>query len=240
MARIKIDAEKAWWGMADRDGQGDTGGASTQREFADGIVVFLAYVLVGLGVLVGTQLAARSTLEIDIQPMEGIAAFAVFYILAAVVERLMEPIAEVKIPGGKKQQKTDQPVWFSGLGSYKRVREARRDAKYFEALGEPDREKSGERAKEAANEDAQSKAIAANTKVAVWAVAAFVTMLVSGAMKLYLLPAVGVTIEADWLNVLITGLAISAGTEPLHQLIEKFKKENEDPPPDEDSGDGES
>jgi hypothetical protein len=88
----------------------------------------------------------------------------------------------------------------------------------------------GARKKEAetAGDEDEADRIKANTKVAIWALASLIAMLLCGATHLYLLDVVGVEEMPDWLNVLVTGLAIAGGTEPLHKLIGYIEKKSED------------
>jgi hypothetical protein len=57
-------------------------------------------------------------------------------------------------------------------------------------------------------------------------------MLASGYLGLYLLKAVGVQGAVDWLDILITGIALGGGTKALHDLLSNIteaKTDRQDP-----------
>jgi hypothetical protein len=193
--------------------QQETVGVSTASENADGIMVLLSYILVGLGLWIGNMLAAKATV-VKFTPLDGIGMLALFFVMAQALERLMEPLSEVNIPKIK-------------FGSTKNTAAAKRDRQIQQAMAETDLSARQNQANAAADTDAESKKIGANTKVVIWGLATFVAMLISGATHVFFLDAVGASGVPIWVNVLVTGLVVGSGTKPLHELVKMLEKKNE-------------
>jgi hypothetical protein len=84
----------------------------------------------------------------------------------------------------------------------------------------------------AANAKRTVDQIRANLNVLLFGTGALLAMLAAGFLKADLVRTVGVKDAADWVGVVITGVVISAGTKPLHDLIgyvEKRKENLQDP-----------
>jgi len=214
MARITIRGKKA---DAARgiDATEDTTAVSeeSKKEHASPLFVLVAYVLVVAGVVLGSLLATtwlKTKLEYDL--VDSMSLFAVFYIVAQAMERFVEPISELSL---------------AGFGGSRKDKERQRD----KAMVDED-------AGGAADAQAEANQIKANTKVAIWGIASFCSMLVSGAMGLYLLETIGVKGVPEWLNILITGLAVGGGTKPLHELIKLIEKKSDEDDSADDGSDG--
>jgi hypothetical protein len=182
--------------------------------------VLAAYVLLAAGVGLGYLLATAWLKPVTTYAVvDGIGLFAIYYVAAQALERLMEPLAGLEIPN---------------FGGSRRLAENRRDEKIVKTqklIESPDPKalKAAQaEADDAAGDQAKATQIKGNTQVVVWAAASFLAMLLSGAMGLYLLEVIGVKGAPLYLNILVTGLAVGAGTEPLHKLIKLLEKKSEE------------
>ncbi len=184
------------------------------------LFIFAAYVLIIAGVLLGNGLAAqRSGAKPAYDLVDNISLFAFFYVVAQAMERFVEPLSELDIPG---------------FGSDRKRKENERTKSRRKAKSSTTAEDKQANAENADDKQVEADQIKANTKVVIWAVATFCAMLVSGATGLYLLETVGITGLPEWVNILVTGLAVSGGTEPLHKLIKLVEnKSDEDDSSDE-------
>lgn len=205
-------------------------GTSDKPSHANGIVVLLAFLVVALGWWLGYILFNKTPVDnggVKFDPVDGIGLFALFFILAQALERLMEPIAELSIPN------------FGSSKEKPRTNVARR---VKAAIAETDPAKAQEELDNGAAEQADENRIEGNTKVVIWAIATFVAMLISGSTHLFFLDAVGASGVNPSLNILLTGLVIGGGTKPLHELIKKLEKpsESSDEGGEDDGGSGNS
>jgi hypothetical protein len=132
-----------------------------------------------------------------VQLAEGVAAFALFYVAAQAIERVLEPIASMD-PWKKKRQTTrDQALAAAASGDGT--------------------------ASAAATAQGALDQWRANRAVALWAIATILGMFASAKLGLYFVSAL---VEVDpnvHLDVLVTGLAIGGGTKPLHDLITRVQ-----------------
>jgi hypothetical protein len=153
------------------------------------------YVWIGYGVvLVGIGAAVYLAFHFNSPPIvvgEGFAPFAVLYIVAQGLERLLQPASEIYAGGKEKKEiKAD-------LLAGKDTPENRRKLLQLEA----------------------------DRAVIFWAVASILALLACGFLGLGLIQSianVGGGNVPDWFNaidIVITGLAVGAGTKPLHDLI---------------------
>ncbi|QHT54855.1 hypothetical protein GXP71_01235 [Cellulomonas sp. H30R-01] len=136
--------------------------------------------------------------------VDGLTIFAVFFVAALMIERLLEPFTSWLVPAddAKAAAASDRDAATTALvsgGSSATVNTAVEKA-------------------------AQSAANLAEKKwqrsVTMWAIASAVGMWVASSMHLYFLSTVGIASAARWQEVLATGLIIGAGTKPLHDLTE--------------------
>jgi hypothetical protein len=188
------------------------GNAGEPTASADTMYVVGAYLVVVLGVIGAILLAEKEAITIKVT--EGFAPFAVIYIVAQAIERLLQPISGFAFKAEEKE------VTKTKLAQTKQQLAMARSAN-----------ESGvakDKAAEAAAHQKKLKAIQADRAVAFWAVATFLALLASGALELGLIQSVAnVTGKSggsvpDWfknLDIVITGIAIGSGTKPLHDLI---------------------
>jgi hypothetical protein len=142
-------------------------------------------------------------------PVDGLTIFAVFFVAASAVERLLEPVASAILD--KKAAQDDAAKAIEAAGS-----------KFVAALATADR--SNDMAATRALEEAAAKAATVEDvtyvrTVTFWVLATVVAMAASAFLKLYFLRTVGITSGTRTIEVLATGLIIGAGTKPLHDLV---------------------
>jgi len=142
---------------------------------------------------------------------EGITVLVLLYVLAQVIERALEPAVRLTVPDDAVKD---------------------RDTKVAAAVNDP---QDPAKAQDAANAQQKVDRQRANVSVGVWAAASILGMLLSSISGAYLLKALGVQGLDDkpWIDVVVTGLAIGAGTKPVHDLITRIdaaKNAAKDPP----------
>lgn len=186
-----------------------TAGAST----AAGTRPDLAFVIGGLGAVVLGLVASRIVNgQVDptpFAPVEGISVFALMYVLAQGLERLLEPVASWVGSTESETVARDQAVATALTSGMKTHVEA------------------------AAAAQARLDQKRANRAVGLWATATVLAMLASAALGVYLLSILGAQDTPRSFEIAITGLAIAGGTKPLHDLIsnlETKKNKSKDPP----------
>lgn len=175
-----------------------------------GLVLF-AYVLVAVAAFVAVKWAEES--EVVIKAAQGFASFAVIYIVAQAVERLVQPFTYFL---GKAEDKKEAEKGLSGA-----------EKEHVRALIEEKPEAAVAAADEKAEKEKILEGIQASRALLFWALATVISLLVCGRLGLGLIQSVAeVTGGEDgvpnWFrnwDVVITGLAIGAGTKPLHDLI---------------------
>jgi hypothetical protein len=177
-----------------------------------GSVVFLAVAAaVVLGLTRNYPYSATAT-----APVAGLTIFAVYFVAAQAIERLLEPVAsffgqtpadDLDSATATAQSKVDEAhVVASASGSSSDQKREANDAATA-AL------------KEAATKKAKKASSQADRAIAFWALASAVGIAASAFLKLYLLTTVGVASPGRILDVIATGLIIGAGTKPLHDLV---------------------
>jgi hypothetical protein len=181
-------------GMTASEDQASAGsgeGSKTGAEWPYGLLA-LALVAVYWFLFVSQQVLGDLTPAPAVQLVEGIAAFALFYVAAQAIERLLEPIVSM------------DPI--------KRAKAKTRDDKTAAAA-------AGGDAGEAAAAQGALDQWRANRAAVIWALATILGMIASAKLGLYFVSAL-VEVDPDVkLDVLITGLAIGGGSKPLHDLI---------------------
>lgn len=155
-------------------------------------------------------------------PGSGISVFAPLYILTQAIERFLEPLSSfvtAKAPSaGEKATK-------ESLARNASVNKA--DAIYNVNLAI-----AHGHAHLAAEWQAAVDQIRKNTAILAWMVASALALLACGTFGLYMMRMVGFNGVPKWADVIITGLAVGAGTKPLHDLIANLqtaKDGKEDP-----------
>jgi len=149
--------------------------------------------------------------------VEGFSVFAPLYIVAQAIERLLEPFAARYWVTTK--QKSD-------------LRRARQEKARLEALP-ADRPEPAFAALQAADNTIEAKEAAlaaakARRAIPLWAAASALGLVICAIFGLGLLEAIAKQRPSSefirTVDVLLTGLAVGAGTKPLHDLIARIEK----------------
>ncbi len=187
---------------------------------------FAAFVIVAGGVG-GTLIHDHWARAASFAPPQGIGIFAIFYIIAQVIERVQEPIVpylgRAKDPGEEEKGRKNQ-------------RQAKGALERAVVTGFAQLEKgSGQttRAADVANRERCVDQIRANLTVLIFGTSALLAMILSGYLKAGFLRTVGESGIPAWVDIAVTGLVIGAGTKPLHDLISNIsasKVEKQKPP----------
>jgi hypothetical protein len=161
-------------------------------------------------------------------PVAGLTIFAVFFVAAQGIERLLEPLTLLLPPAGldreEKAARADDAVAAATRTYVKVTEHANRDNK--------EAHRSALRAAEislrqAAQAQAAARVRKSDLSVLIWAVATVVGVLASASLKLYLLRTVGIAQPPRTLEILATGLILGAGTKPLHDLTKLLEARKE-------------
>ena len=162
-------------------------------------LILSAYGLVALCSFLGYMMAAYwiKPNPLKLTSVEGLTLFAIFYIFAAAVERLVEPLKNLIFDGRKKK-----------------------------AINKRDHGKAAGNIQQAANGQAEINQTRADSGIITWAFATSFATIGTSATGLFFLHAIGIDGVSLWLDILITGLAIGAGTKPLHDLIGYIENKN--------------
>jgi hypothetical protein len=143
--------------------------------------------------------------------VEGLNAFALFYVMAFVVERLMEPFASISALTPAHHEKA-------------------RDQHLAVARSATDRTAQDDALDAAAAEQAHVDRWRADRTLIVMGVATVIGAAFAAKLRLYFLVAVGVVpgTVSHGVNVFVTALVIGGGTKPLHDLITRIQKSKDD------------
>lgn len=146
-------------------------------------------------------------------PVDGMTIFAVFFVGAIAIERLLEPFSSAILPQDvNKQEAAD---------AKKAATESTNAAAAAAIAGTvPDTNKAQTALNAAATAEQAVSDEDWKRKVLFWALASVVAVLASASMHLYFLGTVGISHAARWQEILATGLILGAGTKPLHDLTE--------------------
>jgi hypothetical protein len=208
---------------------GKVTGAATDKITADknkavapyplylGIAGF-AIVAGGVG---GTLIRDHWAGAISFVPPQGIGIFALFYIIAQVIERVQEPLApylgRAKDPG--EEEKEGKRIKLKNQLQAK----AELENAYVAEVRSPERGNE----ETVANKERCVDQVRANLTVLIFGTSALLAMIISGYLKAGVLPTVGERGIPTWVDIVVTGLVIGAGTKPLHDLISNISASNE-------------
>jgi hypothetical protein len=218
---------------------GTTGKPLTRPEWS--VVIFMALVAL-LAYLLSAFWYEPGGEDSWFKPAEGVTVFALFYVLAQAIERLLTPIARLvptTTPAATTSSATGTSV--SGLGGLTtRSMAFKHRAAAVEACANTGAAAATATDEAAAKTAAETEAKnAANWQEAlqqtyvnattVWALGAAFAFAACAWLDVYLLNAIAVD---AWdppreLDLLVTGLAIGGGTVPLHDLIGRIQKKDD-------------
>ncbi len=160
--------------------------------------------------------------DITIEIGEGFSVFAVLYIVAQGIERLLQPLTEVTFQAHKLQT------------AKRELAAAKQEAATAQTPEQTTAQTPEQKAAAAVNVQAKQDVvdgIQANRTVILWTAATVIALLVSAFMELGLIQSVAHVTGSngttpDWFqraDVVVTGIAIGAGTKPLHDLISRLE-----------------
>jgi hypothetical protein len=173
--------------------------------------VLISFAMVGLGLLFAHMLASSGFAAEAIHTSSSATTFVVLLVLAAAVERLLEPLMQ-RLPGA------------AASASLEQVRSAALVSQGPDGLmhwGEDvDAEAIG--LLEVARAQAAVARAKASRAVLAWGLATFAATVGSAACGFYLLHAIagpGWSGIPLWADALVTGLIVGSGTKPVHDLV---------------------
>lgn len=180
--------------------------------YPDPISFLWAAAAIVAGAVLGTLLYDADTGIGKFVPPKGVGIFALFYLVAQVIERVQEPFTPFL---GRAKETTS-----SEAAQGKNQIEAR--AELERALVAARKSPTPDRATNVANKQRTADQISANLTVLMFGTGAFLAMLLLGYLKAGLLDTLGVNDVKASVEVLASGLIVGAGTKPLHDLISKL------------------
>lgn len=206
----------------------ETGPVDPKASSPNRLLIWLSYaavVLAGVAAWVIFKCTDPDPLVVD---ADAFTVFAPLYIAAQAIERFLEPIAARANPTTKEKAKVK-----AAIGDKEAL-----EATVFTAKADPGEaeetrlKQADEQVKTAELELGKAKS---GRAVVLWAAASALGLLVCACLGLGLIEAVSKTPSTSdfvrTVDVLLTGLAVGAGTKPLHDLISRLEKakENADP-----------
>jgi hypothetical protein len=155
-------------------------------------------------------------------PVDGMTVFAVFFVGATAIERLLEPFSSAILSQEKNKK--------DAADKKKDATEA--TVKMAAAVTEnpdvtPNKSDASGKLEAAAQADQVVSDHDWYRKVVLWAIASVVAVVASASLKLYFLGTVGIAHATRWEEILATGLILGAGTKPLHDLTELISAKKE-------------
>lgn len=144
---------------------------------------------------------------------EGITVFALFYVAAQAIERLLEPFASAFGTTRKEKEDVEKAIEEASVADEASVRRAAQNVAKAQDKVEEKRDRR---------------------TVLITSAAIVAGMIASGVLGLYLLDTmIAGNPPPKEFDIFVTGLTIGGGTKPLHDLIkkiEKSKEQDEKPP----------
>lgn len=171
----------------------------------------LREVLVGIGSLfIGVIGGLLIHSDVTFNPADGIGAFAVFYVIALAIERLLE-FFDAPVEGAL--------TWRGGRQT-KSTLKKERDEAIAAAANHPNAPNAPNPA------DAQAKVNKATKgrSVAIAGLSGGLGIIAAAYLNADFLGAIGVKGEPRWLTLAITGLVVAGGSKQLHDLITNVSK----------------
>jgi hypothetical protein len=147
--------------------------------------------------------------------VDGMTIFAVFFVGATAIERLLEPFSSALLPQEENKKKAADTKKAA-----KEATGAIAAAVTADPETTPDTSDADTKLQAAAQADQVLSDRDWGRKVLFWAIASAVAVVASASLKLYFLGTVGIAHATRWEEILATGLILGAGTKPLHDLTE--------------------
>lgn len=210
-------------------------GTSSVSSTPNPLAILLAFAIVGVAWWVGTNVIHDPDFAPDAvvrAPVQGLTIFAVFFVAASAIERLIEPLtlfygqdkkADLEAKSAAAAAAVDaaygaQAAYLGSDDAGKAAAKSKFDAAKDEAKTALDA---------AAEAKGGSDKITGNRAVVVWAGASAIGILAASMLKLYLLKQVGIASPPRPMELVATGLIIGAGTKPMHDLVKLIEKRKE-------------
>jgi hypothetical protein len=222
-------ASVAGTGTAEAQEPTPTVGSSSERVAPDPV-----FVIGGVVAIVVAWFVARGVGDdaypVDVQQFAaGVGIFAVVYIWAQSLERLLEPIASLVYTTDTEVSARDlalKEAEQKQAASEKARADAERNPQSEESQAKADKARAD--AQTALDKAAELKAAVekkrANRGVAFWSLASASAVLLSAWQNIYLLNLIGAPASDRGFDILATGLVIGGGTKPLHDLITRIQE----------------
>jgi len=151
--------------------------------------------------------------NVQIEASEGFAPFAVIYIIAQAIERVLQPFTTFTVGAQEKSEAKNE---------LKKAKSKRAAALTLNEAGT-----AASETEKAAAEQKKLEQIHADRSLVYWAAATSLALLVCGALKLGLIQSVAHLTNGGGLvrdiDVIVTGIAVGSGTKPLHDVISVIK-----------------
>jgi len=145
-----------------------------------------------------------------IRLMRSYVPYAGVIAVTAALERLLEPLSQFLPP--RKDSAKDAAV-----ASATQARALGADASVPTAQVQ-------RQVDDAAQKQAEADKLRTERTIVFWAIASALGLIISGAFGLFLLQSIAISHVNSFLDLLVTGLTIGAGTKPLHDLITSMQK----------------
>lgn len=148
--------------------------------------------------------------ETNRRTVDGLTIFAVFFVSATVIERLLEPLSSIILP---KKEEADK------AGEAQVIAKSALIACESPQAGSAQIEEAEKKVKAAGEAKANLAEKEWKRTIVMWLLASVIGMYVSASLEIYLLRTVGIGHASRWEEILATGLIIGSGTKPLHDVI---------------------
>jgi branched-subunit amino acid ABC-type transport system permease component len=141
---------------------------------------------------------------VPIRLTAGYAPYAAVIAASAALERFLEPLSHFLLPSSKKKQKAAES------------RNEAANAAANPSMGAKDVQPF---VQNAADDQADVETRSSERAILFWAIASVCGLVISGSFGLFLLQSVATSHVNPYLDIIVTGLTIGAGTKPTHDLI---------------------
>jgi hypothetical protein len=189
--------------------------------------IAIAFVIIAAGLAFSYELVwMRWVKPKDFVPSSNYAIYAGLFIIALAIERLLEPFSGLFLPSTDKQKVTSTVAKSHATHVAKTL-----------ATSDPAKVAAAQHV--AAVQTKKAHWLQASRAVLMWAVACVLAMLACAALGVFLLRSVVTPTSSStpkihatkspasdpnrWLDLLVTGLVVGAGTKPLHDLITQIQ-----------------
>ncbi|WP_285029634.1 hypothetical protein [Mycolicibacterium sp. lyk4-40-TYG-92] len=165
-------------------------------------------------------------------PVDGLTIFAVFFVAALAIERLLEPFSDAILPTATSEMEAGTALKKAGAQTaafvHSRAQRRQADTGDSSSDGDADTNEVTQAIKSAATKAEKLSVRQLARTTAFWVIATCAGMVVAASMNLYFLSTVGIAATKPWwAEILATGLIIGGGTKPLHDLVKLISKSAE-------------